>query len=164
MRAFPECFCSEILSLRGTISRVFYLYLLPLQTNVCESGSYFTNLIWCLLPIQVIFAVNLYRLQSFTSDSRDSVLFHVTPTMRTWQMTDLKLPHLTASFTVHHEGKGKGKSIAVCETSPHRYGKSLTNGITQCYLPPGRGDFPAFTPAEAGTRFSDPKGCKAELT
>ena len=24
--------------------------------------------------------------------------------------------------------------------------------ITQCYLPPGRGDFPAFTPAEAGTR------------
>jgi len=35
-------------------------------------------------------------------------------------------------------------------------------GITQCYLPPGRGDFPAFTPAEAGTRFSDPEemqGC-----
>ena len=31
-------------------------------------------------------------------------------------------------------------------------------GITQCYLPPGRGDIPAFTPAEAGTRFSDPKG------
>jgi len=37
--------------------------------------------------------------------------------------------------------------------------------ITQCYLPPGRGDFPTFTPAEAGTRFSDPaEGCKAELT
>jgi len=32
------------------------------------------------------------------------------------------------------------------------------NGITQCYLPPGRGDIPAFTPAEAGTRFSDPGG------
>ena len=32
------------------------------------------------------------------------------------------------------------------------------NGITQCYLPPGRGDMPAFTPAEAGTRFSDPGG------
>jgi len=34
--------------------------------------------------------------------------------------------------------------------------------ITQCHLPPGRGDFPAFTPAEAGTRFSDPgemQGC-----
>ena len=30
--------------------------------------------------------------------------------------------------------------------------------ITQCYLPPGRGDFPAFTPAEAGTRFNDPGG------
>jgi len=54
--------------------------------------------------------------------------------------------------------KGKGKGIAVCETSPHLYGKSCTNGITQCYLPPGRGDFPAFTPAEAGTLFSDPEG------
>jgi len=30
--------------------------------------------------------------------------------------------------------------------------------ITQCYLPLGRGDFPAFIPAEAGTRFSDPGG------
>ena len=31
-------------------------------------------------------------------------------------------------------------------------------GITQCYLPTGRGDIPAFIPAEAGTRFSDPWG------
>ena len=31
-------------------------------------------------------------------------------------------------------------------------------GITQYYLPPGRGDIPAFTPAEAGTRLSDPGG------
>ena len=30
--------------------------------------------------------------------------------------------------------------------------------ITQCYLPPVRGDIPALTPAEAGTRFSDPGG------
>ena len=30
--------------------------------------------------------------------------------------------------------------------------------ITQCYLPPGRGDIPAVTPAEPGTRFSDPGG------
>jgi len=37
-------------------------------------------------------------------------------------------------------------------------GNHLPYGITQCYLPPGRGDFPAFTPAEAGTRFSDSKG------
>ena len=28
--------------------------------------------------------------------------------------------------------------------------------ITQCYLPPGRGDIPALTPAEAGTELSDP--------
>jgi len=37
-------------------------------------------------------------------------------------------------------------------------------GITQCYLPPGRGDIPALTAAEPGTRFSDPEGCKTELT
>ena len=30
--------------------------------------------------------------------------------------------------------------------------------ITQFYLPPSSGDFPAFTPAEAGTQFSDPGG------
>jgi len=31
-------------------------------------------------------------------------------------------------------------------------------GIAQCYLPPDRGENPAFTPVEAGTRFSDPGG------
>ena len=31
-------------------------------------------------------------------------------------------------------------------------------GSHMCYLPPDRGDSPAFTPAKAGTRFSDPKG------
>ena len=31
----------------------------------------------------------------------------------------------------------------------------MPHGITQCYLPPGRGDIPALTPAEAGTRLSD---------
>jgi len=37
-------------------------------------------------------------------------------------------------------------------------GTHVPYGITQRYLPPGRGDIPAFTPAEAGTRFSDPGG------
>ena len=32
--------------------------------------------------------------------------------------------------------------------------------ITQCYLPPGKGDIPPFTPAEAELKG----GCKAELT
>ena len=34
----------------------------------------------------------------------------------------------------------------------------MPHGITQCYLPPGRGDIPVFTPAKAGTRFSNPGG------
>ena len=33
-------------------------------------------------------------------------------------------------------------------------------GITQCYLPPGRGDIFALTTYEAGTRFSDPGGMR----
>jgi len=53
-------------------------------------------------------------------------------------------------------GKGK-RSIAVHKT-PHHYGNSLPYGITQCYLPPGRGDFPALTPAKAGTQLSNSRG------
>ena len=34
----------------------------------------------------------------------------------------------------------------------------MLHGITQSYLPPGRSDIPALTPAEAGTRLSDPGG------
>jgi len=43
--------------------------------------------------------------------------------------------------------------------SPHRYtGIHVPCGITLCYLPPSRDDTPAFIPAEASTRFSDPGG------
>jgi len=38
----------------------------------------------------------------------------------------------------------------------------MPHGITQCYLPPGRGDIPALTAAEAGTDLATPEGCKAE--
>ena len=34
----------------------------------------------------------------------------------------------------------------------------MPHGITQCYLPPGRGAIPALTATEAGTRLSDPGG------
>jgi len=44
-------------------------------------------------------------------------------------------------------------------------GNHMSYGIIQCYLPPGSGGFPAFTPAKAGTpaeadtQFSDEEGC-----
>ena len=43
---------------------------------------------------------------------------------------------------------------------PHRYGTGahVPYAITQCYLPPGRRNIPAFIAAVAGTRFSDPGG------
>ena len=39
----------------------------------------------------------------------------------------------------------------------------MPHGITQCYLPPGRGDIPALTPAEAGTRISDLGGLQGRV-
>ena len=41
----------------------------------------------------------------------------------------------------------------------------MLHGITQCYLPRGRGDIPALTPAEAAVLdYATPEGCNAELT
>jgi len=37
----------------------------------------------------------------------------------------------------------------------------MPHGITQCYLPPGKGDILALTPAEADTRLSDPEGMQS---
>ena len=56
----------------------------------------------------------------------------------------------TASFEITVTGYSSLQHTAT--------GTHVPYGITQCYLPPGRGDMPAFTPAEAGTRFSDPGG------
>jgi len=42
-------------------------------------------------------------------------------------------------------------------------GTHMPHGITHCYLPPGRGDIPALTPAEAGTRLSDPGGMQGRV-
>jgi len=39
----------------------------------------------------------------------------------------------------------------------------MAYGITQCYLPPGRIDISAFTQAEAGTPFTDPRGIQCSV-
>jgi len=58
------------------------------------------------------------------------------------------------------ESKSKvNTDIAVRNQNYHTAtGNHMPYGITQCYLPPGSGDFPTFTPAEAGTRISYPGG------
>jgi len=50
------------------------------------------------------------------------------------------------------------KEVVTCHYTAT--GTHVPHRITQCYVPPDRGDIPAFTPAEAVT----PEGCKAELT
>ena len=49
--------------------------------------------------------------------------------------------------------KVKGKGVYSSSwNSLQNYGTPLVNGITQCYLPPDRGDRPAFTPTgQVGT-------------
>ena len=61
--------------------------------------------------------------------------------------------------------KVKYTDIAVHSLTCHTAtGTHMPYRIAQCYLPPDRADIPAFTAAEAGTRLSNPEGCKAELT
>jgi len=43
-------------------------------------------------------------------------------------------------------------------------GNHIPCGITQCYLPPSRGDFPVFTRPKLVLDLATLKGCKAELT
>jgi len=68
---------------------------------------------------------------------------------------------------VHDQQSYQSLMASVCQSqsqnwftkvrsSPHSYGTHMPHRITQCYLPPGRGDIPAITPPEAGTRLSDP--------
>jgi len=45
------------------------------------------------------------------------------------------------------KGKGKGKKYSSLQTAYTATGTHVPYGIKQCYLPPGRGDIPAFTPA-----------------
>ena len=70
-------------------------------------------------------------------------------TKTTTEPTASKADNVSAHM---HDVKLKYKDIAVhsltCQTA---MGTHMPYRITQCYLPPGRGDIPAFTPAEAGT-------------
>ena len=57
------------------------------------------------------------------------------------------------------KSKVKYPDIAVRSLTYHTAtGTHMPYRITQCYLPPDRGDIPTFTRAEAGTRLSDPGG------
>jgi len=58
---------------------------------------------------------------------------------------------------VQQYSKVKYTNIAVRSLTCHTAtGTHMPYGITQCYLPPDRGDIPVFTQAEASTRLSDP--------
>jgi len=50
------------------------------------------------------------------------------------------------------------KCIAVPKVATPLRELTCHTTLSQCYLPPGRGDIPSLTPAEAGTRLSDPGG------
>ena len=90
------------------------------------------------------FAMNLLRQ---TGEAQTLVVVVLT------QVNVIHTPSLSTSKVKHTD-------IAVRSLTCH----TATGTHMQDYLPPERGDVPAVTPAEAGTRLSDPEGCKAELT
>jgi len=61
---------------------------------------------------------------------------------------ELKPSGVTNKYKQQAYSSSQGCHTATGFHMPHR--------ITQCYLPPGRGDIPALTSAEAGIRLSDP--------
>jgi len=61
--------------------------------------------------------------------------------------------------------KVKYTDMAVRSLTCHTAAETrMPYGITPCYLPPDRGDIPAFTPAEADTRLSDCVSCIGTLS
>jgi len=60
--------------------------------------------------------------------------------------------NLVVSVELSKESKA---DIAVLGNQLTATGNHMPCGITQYCLPPGIGDFPAYTPAEAGIRFTD---------
>jgi len=68
-------------------------------------------------------------------------------------VTSRKMPFTAVS-------KVSKQDIAVCELHLTATGNHIPYGITQCYLPPGRGDFPQ---PKLILDLATPKGCKAEL-
>ena len=62
-----------------------------------------------------------------------------------------------ATLTLHYHNTVKVK-VSSSQHAPPLKGTHMPYEITQCYLPPGRADNPALTPAETGTRLSDPGG------
>ena len=68
------------------------------------------------------------------------------------------------TITKQAERDNSKKCIAVRGNRLTATGNHMQYGIAQCYLPPSRGDFHEFTPAEAGTRFSNPGGMQGWLT
>ena len=63
--------------------------------------------------------------------------------------------------TLHDRRPGltiKAQSTSKVKLHHTATGNHMPYGITQCYLPDSSDDFTAFPPAEAGTRFSDPRG------
>ena len=56
------------------------------------------------------------------------------------------------------------RSITVSGNRLTVTGNHMAYGITQCYLPPGSGDFPALPQPKLILDLATPEGCKAELT
>jgi len=79
----------------------------------------------------------------------------------TSRLLDVKsfITHVTSLDNVScRSNSSKGKRSIAVRKKPHRYGNSRAICDHTVLPATRRGDIPAFTPAEAGTRSSDPGG------
>ena len=77
----------------------------------------------------------------------------------------LYVAEYNACFSLYSAVKGKKKwSIAVSDNHLTAMGNHMPYEITQCYLPPGSGDFLALTQLKLVLDLTTLEECNAELT
>ena len=147
-----------------------YVWIICKRTRATRCLSQFYKLYVKLIgrirrPLQV-FVIGLTDVGSVYS-AFASWVEHIAMIAVPWQISQGRYSNITHD-TVQDKWKvskfSKQQMYSSSQGCHTATGTHIPHGITQCYLPPGRGDIAALTPAEAGTRLSDPGWCKAELT
>ena len=124
------------------------------------SGASFTLTVGDVLVLSITF-IDLFSVITVCNEpycrlvSSNKIWRRIATTLRSWRRCSQVA---TTTFTKWREMSSKERYSSLQASLPSPLRELTCHGITQCYLPPGRGDIPTFTPAEAGTRFSDPGG------
>jgi len=122
--------------------------------------------VYCLLESRLLAFALTHRIcpyryafctSKFALSQKDEKMFSQWLWVSNWKQFLLQRQGLPMAFADIIKGKKVKERIRIREIHLRTTGRHLSNGITQCYLLPDRGDRPAFTPTgQVGTRFIDP--------